>query len=726
VVVEHTSKRRRGHVLHNRNDERREWAVMKVVAGRLKTTRRFLFITFALIMLTTVTYGITLYIPGGSPPRTIAAVPPSPKMVLDGIGALPDQFFSFRILNPEAGNGNSNIIVGGWSKTANTCVIDSTSEGNTSGQRLLTGLPIPPNSPPGTTLVDCFFVVNEFQNQFALVAYYSDGEMDYVNLSSTWQVTGLTQILPPNSNIYPIFSNSKGAATGLIGTTPYLWFEACLHTSTTSSPCSQSSNDWYIVVQVNLANGSVQTANIIQATSAIYAAPGGAEYPDMVFDSVHNVIVNCDFSYTPVNFPLGIAESCAALAVPGLTTPPPPYPPATAPAVLADALINPVFSPSVGSLFSIHYGSLFAQQPVFSSYSSTSLPFTFYPDSFNDPGLASSFFYYDSHIVTANNYTFLYTLSYPAFTTYQEGYRPLAGNNDGNGMVEGSPTPQNAALIPSDVPAGFNFPDTAFAALETGISAASWPTNSPQYIMFFPSGPFVIPIPNTVFATNPAGLSTPPALAGPPNGTSCGQSDPCIAFGITAPNSTSITSAVYYWRIIPSSNLNLEGVAFIAEGTLSIVPPNSLNWNGSLTGTDQTLSVSGPVKVIDATGTKLGWHVTAQATQFTNASNQVLDSSGNPIAITGGGTSPPSASCDSGSTCILPSPSGSVVYPVSLPTTPPPLPNSNAPSAVVYSANSATGVGANVLSTIWTAFIPANTYAGTYNGTIDLEVAAGP
>lgn len=146
-------------------------------------------------------------------------------------------------------------------------------------------------------------------------------------------------------------------------------------------------------------------------------------------------------------------------------------------------------------------------------------------------------------------------------------------------------------------------------------------------------------------------------------------------------------------------------------GALSITTPATASFSIALNGTDQTPVYQLPITVfLQGQGQNNGWHLLASATQFVNGSYTFPATASAVLSMT------LPASC-SGGGCALPSPSGSVVYPVTLP---------NTGGAAIYSATPGSGQGTNVVTANIQVATPANVYAGTYTSTVTVQVVAGP
>ena len=156
-------------------------------------------------------------------------------------------------------------------------------------------------------------------------------------------------------------------------------------------------------------------------------------------------------------------------------------------------------------------------------------------------------------------------------------------------------------------------------------------------------------------------------------------------------------------------SLGALGFATVGFGALSITTPATASFSVALNGADQTSVYQLPITVT-SNGQQSGWHLIASATQFVNGSFTFPSTASEIVSV----TSP--AACSGGS-CSLPTPSGSVVYPVTLP---------NTGGAAIYSAANGTGAQTNVMTASVQVSTPANVYAGTYTSTVTVTIAAGP
>lgn len=175
----------------------------------------------------------------------------------------------------------------------------------------------------------------------------------------------------------------------------------------------------------------------------------------------------------------------------------------------------------------------------------------------------------------------------------------------------------------------------------------------------------------------------------------------------------------------------LTGTVNLLGGPLTLTSPASLTWNGTLTGTNQSLvdTTAGDQQytVNDATGSGAGWHVTTAATTFTNGTKTFPNAgtfvnTGSVTAITA--TTAPTATCTT--VCILPT--NSTTYPVGITT----APTSPTPSTI-YDTAALTGLGSMVIggSTAtnpvgWWVNVPGSASVGAYTSTITMAIISGP
>ncbi len=156
-------------------------------------------------------------------------------------------------------------------------------------------------------------------------------------------------------------------------------------------------------------------------------------------------------------------------------------------------------------------------------------------------------------------------------------------------------------------------------------------------------------------------------------------------------------------------SLGALGFAAAGFGALSITTPVTASFSVALNGADQTPVYQLPITVT-SNGTQSGWHLLASATQFVNGTFTFPATASAVVSVT------PPAACSGGS-CSLPTPSGTVAYPVSLP---------NTGGAAIYSATSPTGAQTNIMTANVQVTTPANVYAGTYTSTVTVTIVAGP
>ena len=139
---------------------------------------------------------------------------------------------------------------------------------------------------------------------------------------------------------------------------------------------------------------------------------------------------------------------------------------------------------------------------------------------------------------------------------------------------------------------------------------------------------------------------------------------------------------------------------------VSMNVPATASFTDTLDGTDQTVSYSSQLGVVDARGTGGGWNLQISATNFSDGSGHTL---------LPGTVSAASQACHSGSSCTSATNSG-VTLPLTVTGT----------AAKFFNAAANTGLGKiDVTPTVQVA-VPGNAYAGTYTSTVTLAAATGP
>lgn len=156
----------------------------------------------------------------------------------------------------------------------------------------------------------------------------------------------------------------------------------------------------------------------------------------------------------------------------------------------------------------------------------------------------------------------------------------------------------------------------------------------------------------------------------------------------------------------------LAGTSLVTTGSVtgtagvSVNVPATATFSDIIDGTDQTVTYSPQMNVVDARGTGVGWNITTAATTFSDGSGHTLAAG----TVTGA-----TAACHAGSTCT--NASGSVVtYPVTL----------SASAVKMFSAAAASGLGKVDVTPTFSVSIPGNSYAGTYTSTLTVAAVSGP
>jgi WxL domain surface cell wall-binding len=160
----------------------------------------------------------------------------------------------------------------------------------------------------------------------------------------------------------------------------------------------------------------------------------------------------------------------------------------------------------------------------------------------------------------------------------------------------------------------------------------------------------------------------------------------------------------------------ISGTATISAGALAFVSsPSSVGFSATLNGQDQTVTSAQTFDIGDATGSGVGWNVTATSTTFTTGggSPRTLSTSATTVQST------PTVACDTGVTCTTAT--TNVSFPYTLPAA------STAPTATkLFNAAADTGMGNQTVSATFRLSLPANTYAGSYSSTWTYSLVSAP
>lgn len=138
---------------------------------------------------------------------------------------------------------------------------------------------------------------------------------------------------------------------------------------------------------------------------------------------------------------------------------------------------------------------------------------------------------------------------------------------------------------------------------------------------------------------------------------------------------------------------------------ISLNLPSGPSFSSTLDGTDQTVSYSPLLGVVDARGTGAGWNLTMSSTGFSDGSGHTLAAG----TVTG-----VSAACHAGSSCTAAT--NAIGYPIGLSTT----------AAKFFNASANTGMGKVDVTPSVSVLIPGNAFAGTYTSTVTLAATTGP
>lgn len=139
---------------------------------------------------------------------------------------------------------------------------------------------------------------------------------------------------------------------------------------------------------------------------------------------------------------------------------------------------------------------------------------------------------------------------------------------------------------------------------------------------------------------------------------------------------------------------------------ISLTLPSNPSLSDTIDGSDQTVSYSPVLGVVDARGSGAGWNVTIASTTYSDGSGHTLQA-GNVTGVT--------QACHTGSSCTAATSSG-ITYPLTLTTT----------AAKLFNAAVDTGMGKVDITPTVQVQIPGNAYAGTYTSTLTLATVSGP
>ena len=138
---------------------------------------------------------------------------------------------------------------------------------------------------------------------------------------------------------------------------------------------------------------------------------------------------------------------------------------------------------------------------------------------------------------------------------------------------------------------------------------------------------------------------------------------------------------------------------------MSMTLPSGPSMTSTLDGTDQVVSWSALLGIVDARGSGAGWNLTASATNFS-------DSAGH--TITPGAIGSVTSACRGGNSCT--GATNSVTYPITITGT----------AAKFFNASADSGLGKVDVTPSVDVTIPGNAYAGTYTSTVTLAAVSGP
>jgi hypothetical protein len=159
---------------------------------------------------------------------------------------------------------------------------------------------------------------------------------------------------------------------------------------------------------------------------------------------------------------------------------------------------------------------------------------------------------------------------------------------------------------------------------------------------------------------------------------------------------------------------DVPGEADLLAGTFTMVTPSALSFSTTLNGTNQVLSQTQALEMLDQTGSGAGWNVTLTSTQFaTTAPVKLLSlTAASDMSLTLG-------ACDALVSCTLGT--NTTTYPIVVPAA------TVAPTAVkIQTAAIGTGLAGQTWTHTMDLAIPANTKVGSYLSTWTYSLVSAP
>jgi WxL domain surface cell wall-binding len=138
---------------------------------------------------------------------------------------------------------------------------------------------------------------------------------------------------------------------------------------------------------------------------------------------------------------------------------------------------------------------------------------------------------------------------------------------------------------------------------------------------------------------------------------------------------------------------------------MSMNLPSNPSLTDTLDGTDQLVSWSALLGIVDARGSGAGWNLTMSATTFSDGAGHTLA----PGSVASVGSA-----CQGGNSCS--GATNSVTYPITLGGT----------ATKFFNAGTGSGMGKVDVTPSVDVAIPGNAYAGTYTSTVTLAAVSGP
>jgi hypothetical protein len=147
-------------------------------------------------------------------------------------------------------------------------------------------------------------------------------------------------------------------------------------------------------------------------------------------------------------------------------------------------------------------------------------------------------------------------------------------------------------------------------------------------------------------------------------------------------------------------------------GSLTLTSPSSVTYPSvTLSGKNQTATVTGVFTPNDQTNSNAGWNIAGTSTTFTDVPGQILPTTATQVTA--------ASVLAAANSCSLPT--NSVAFPVTLPAG-----GIAPPAAKLYNAAANTGAGPSNVTMTFKLTIPASAFKGIYTSTWTFTISSGP